>query len=218
MTTSRRRSLASRAGRLETDVSRILEAANPAYSIPTEAPALILTIGLPGSGKSTFCRRLAPQIDAVVLESDAIRRQFFGAPTYSQTESRRLFSALHAAARELLLHGRNVIVDATNLRESDRRPAYSVADETGAHLMLLTFSAPQDVIEQRLTRRVEAPDAADNSSADLGVYFRMAERAQMPLREHFSVDTSSAASIEAARSRVVEACRPQAGRVTGGIL
>ena len=218
MTTSRRRSLASRAGRLQTDVSRILEAANPAYSIPTEAPALILTIGLPGSGKSTFCRRLAPQIDAVVLESDAIRRQFFGAPTYSQAESRRLFSALHTAARELLLHGRNVIVDATNLRESDRRPAYSVADETGSRLILLSFSAPKNVIEQRLAKRVETPDAADNSSAGLSVYHRMAERAEMPLREHFSVDTSSAASIEAALSRVVEACRPQAGRVTGGIL
>jgi hypothetical protein len=182
-----------------------------------DVPTLILTIGLPGSGKSTFARRLAPQIEAVILESDALRRLLFEAPAYSRSESRRLFDALHETARQLLLAGRNVIIDATSLSESDRQPAHDVAAQTGARLLLLRFSAPEAVIKQRLARRLDAPDPLDSSSAGLRVYRSMAARAQAPSSGHWDIDTSNATEVEGALSRVVEACRPGSGRVLGGI-
>ncbi|HLG11830.1 MAG TPA: ATP-binding protein, partial [Dehalococcoidia bacterium] len=129
---------------------RILKAVAEAPPQRGTAPTLVLTVGLPGSGKSTFARRLALATGAAVLESDALRRLLFGEPSYSAAENRRLFEALPAAARELLERGRNVIIDATNLRESDRQPAYSLAQETGAQLLILRFSAPDSVIRQRL--------------------------------------------------------------------
>jgi predicted kinase len=218
MTVPRRRTVALARPGQDADVSRILQAtssATPATS--AGVPALVLTIGLPGSGKSTFARRLAPQIDAIILESDALRRLLFGEPSYSATESRRLFAALHAAARELLTSGRNVIIDATSVKESDRRPAYQISEVTGARLVQLKFSTPEDVIEQRLARRADAPDPADSSSAGLGVYGRMAEHAETPTRDFWEIDTSNAAETEAALSRVVEACRQGAGRAMGGI-
>jgi hypothetical protein len=216
--TSARRQTASPRGGLEADTSRILDATSgEAPADPSDAATLILTIGLPGSGKSTFCRRLAPRIDAVVLESDALRLLLFGEPTYSRVENRRLFAALHAAAAELLRRGRNVIIDATSLKESDRRPAYALAEQTGARLLHLRFSAPEHIIEQRLSQRLDAPDPDDSSSAGLRVYRRMAATAQAPNREYWDVDTSEAAETEAAMQRVVEACRPRTGRVLGGI-
>lgn len=218
MTVPRRRTVALASPGQDADVSRILQAtrsATPATS--AGVPALVLTIGLPGSGKSTFARRLAPQIDAVILESDALRRLLFGEPSYSARESKRLFAAIHAAARELLNAGRNVIIDATSITESDRRAAYEVAERTSAGLMQLRFSAHEDVIEQRLARRAAAPDPADSSSAGIGVYRRMAEREEVPVREYWDIDTSDAAETEAALSRVVEACRQGAGRAMGGI-
>src|SRR5262245_56818396 len=64
---------------------------------------LFVTVGLPGAGKSTFARRLAPAVDAAILESDALRRRLFGIPVHSNAESARLFRAIHAAARRLLI-------------------------------------------------------------------------------------------------------------------
>jgi predicted kinase len=211
-----RRLPAQHTARQGSDVSQILMTIPDAQVEPNTAPVLILTIGLPGSGKSTFCRRLAPLIDAVILESDALRRLLFKEPTYTPTESRRLFDALHAAARELLTQGRNVIIDATSVKESDRQPVYEVADEAGARLIQLSFSAPSAVIEQRLSSRMETPAAEDNSSAGQGVYRRMVAIAEAPQREYWNVDTSDDETIDMVMNRLVEACRSSAGRVMGG--
>jgi predicted kinase len=200
------------------DALRILEATSGTAPAPEDAlPAMILSIGLPGSGKSTFARRLAPEIGAVVLESDALRSLLFEAPTFAPDESRRLFGALHAAARHLLETGHSVIIDATSLRASDRQPVYEIAAETGARLIQLSFSAPRHIIEQRLARRTEAPQAGDSSSAGLNVYHRLAETAEALPREAWSIDTSNAAETEAALGGVVEACRIEAGRELGGV-
>jgi predicted kinase len=215
MTAPSRRALAE--SRLEADVSRILEASDTTTAPPAGQPALVLTIGLPGSGKSTFARRLAPEIDAVILESDALRGLLFEAPRHTPAENRRLFAALNAAARRLVASRRSVIIDATNLKESDRRPVYAIAADTGARLIQLSFSPPRDIIEQRLTRRADAPDREDNSTAGLSVYRRMAETVQPPSRANWNIDTSNVAEVEAALIGVVEACRQGAGRVIGGV-
>jgi hypothetical protein len=200
---------------LETRVSRILTAAGEAPPYRATAPTLILTVGLPGTGKSTFARRLALATGAAVLESDALRRLLFGEPSYSAAENRRLFEALPAAARELLEHSRNVIIDATNLRESDRQPAYSLAQETGAQLLILRFSAPESVIRQRLALRRDGADPRESSSAGLGVYRMMVEREEPLTRDHWQIDTSDAAATDSAFSRVVEACRPRTAGALG---
>jgi hypothetical protein len=208
--------MTARRGRtLETRVSRILKAIGEAPQDTSTAATLILTVGLPGSGKSTFARRLALEIDAAVLESDALRRLLFGEPTYSATESRRLFDALNASARELLEHGRSVIIDATNLKESDRQSGYTLAAETGTRLLILHFSAPEAVIAQRLLRRRDGSDPNDASSAGLAVYRMMAEREEPLTRDHWQIDTSDAAATESAFNRVVEACRPSFAGRTG---
>ena len=217
MASPRRPASASTSLQLEVDVSRILQAT------PTRAPApavdstvVVLTIGLPASGKSTFARRLAPLIDATILESDSIRRLLFNNPTFTRIESKRLFTAIHGAARHLLDAGRNVIIDATSIRESDRRPVYNIADAASARLLLLNFVASPDVIEQRLMRRMGAPESGDNSTAGPSIHRSMAARAEPPTREHLTIDTTDAAETNAALSRVAEACRAEAGMLVGG--
>jgi predicted kinase len=216
MTAPRQPSRASAPARLEADTSRILQAVSgQTRSRLDGALVLVLTIGLPGSGKSTFARRLAPLIDAVVLESDALRALLFGHPSFSPAESRRLFAALHEAAARLLRTGRNVIVDATSLQASDRKPAVELARQTGARLLQLRLTAPEPVIVQRLAQRARTSVTAAGSSADISVYRRMAATAGPPGRDEWIIDTSSAAELEAALHRVVEACRD--GSLVGGI-
>ena len=197
----------AKALRLQADVTRIL-ATTPASPPVSDRPVLVLPVGLPGSGKSTFCRRLARECGLVVLESDALRRLLFEKPRHSKRESSALFAALHEAARVLLRAGASVIIDATSLQESDRRPVYALAADTGAQLLLLHFSAAEAIIADRLRRLAAGEDPEDRSTAGFGVYRAMSGRAEPLLREHFRVDTSDPASAESAYARVVERCRP----------
>ena len=43
-------------------------------------PSLVVVSGLPGTGKSFFCRKLAERLPFVVLASDALRKVLFPCP------------------------------------------------------------------------------------------------------------------------------------------
>lgn len=79
---------------------------------------VIFTVGLPGSGKSTFVKQLAISENAVILSSDAIRQELFGDAT--KQKSRVVFRTLYERLNNLVAKGFSVIVDATNI-ERDRR-------------------------------------------------------------------------------------------------
>jgi len=202
----------------ETDVERILKSLASIPKDSSEGKSLVLTIGLPGSGKSTFCRRLRPLVNAVILESDALRHQIFGRPSYSASESRLLFQAIHEAARALLAEGNNVIVDATNLEEAHRRPLYAIAAEAQATLVLLHFSANEEVVAARLEGRAQNRDALDNSTAGYDVYQAMSGRLEAPLQQHFKIDTSDSLATETALRQVAEACRAEPSAAAGSVV
>lgn len=110
---------------------------------PRTSPVLVVLSGLPGSGKSHFCRRLVSRYPMALLKSDALRKALFGQPTYSPEESRRLFSACHLVLSRLLAKGIAAILDATNVREVHRRQVYRIADKHKAKLILVHLQAPR---------------------------------------------------------------------------
>jgi hypothetical protein len=149
-----------------------------------------MTAGLPGSGKSRFCRALRRRTSAVVLESDALRRTLFREPDHSQPESRRLFAAIHAAIERLLRAGIHTIFDATNLAEWQREPVYAIAERAGARLILVWMEAPPAVVQGRLADRRRRVDPRDSSTAGPAVYERMRAQVEEIRRPHRVVDTS----------------------------
>ena len=191
------------AGRRDHDT--ILESLEPRRRPRTATPALVLTVGLPGSGKSSFSRRLAIAIDAVILESDALRRRLFGSPTYAAAESRRLFAAIYDAATALLADGVSLIVDSTSVSDGDRAPAAVVADATGARLIVVSIETPAAVIEERLRRRAIGTGGQDSSETGRAVHDTMRRRLEPIVGEHWRVDTSDPASIDAACEQIAAA-------------
>jgi predicted kinase len=153
-------------------------------------PSLVVVSGLPGTGKSYFCRRLAERTPVVVLESDALRKVLFPSPGYGAEESSHLFQTIHRLAADLLAGGMTVVLDATNLEEYHRERLYHIAEQTGARLIVVQVCAPPDLVRQRLLGRADRRDAADNSEADWQVYQRMRPSAETIRRNHFRVDTS----------------------------
>lgn len=83
-------------------------------------PRLIATIGLPRSGKSTYCRGLIEKGYAVV-NPDSFRLAIHGQEFLTSAEP-FVWAAVYAAVDALLLAGNKVVVDATNITEERRRP------------------------------------------------------------------------------------------------
>jgi len=157
---------------------------------PVVKPAFIVVSGLPGTGKSYFCRKLAKRLPFSILESDTLRKTLFPAPTYSPPESSRLFQAVHRLIEGLLKKGIPLILDATNLSERYREHLYHIADHLDAKLILVRVEAPPEVVYQRLKARSIETNSESSSDADWAVFQKMKSSVQKISRNHFAVDTS----------------------------
>jgi len=157
---------------------------------PVVKPAFVAVSGLPGTGKSYFCAKLAERLSFVILESDALRKTLFSPPSYSPEESARLFRILHRLIERLLKKGIPLILDATNLSERDRERLYNIADRIDARLILVRVEAPPELVYQRLKARSNGGNSGNSSDADWEVYRKMKPTVQKISRRHYAVDSS----------------------------
>ena len=148
-----------------------------------------MMIGPPGSGKSFLARLLAARLGAILLQSDALRRQMFRPPRYTPAEHAAVYAEAHRRLGRYLRRGERVVFDATNLNEGKRRLVYRLADQAGAGLLLLLTYAPREVLRQRFEARATGADPADLSDADWEVMRNMG-RSQPIGRPHLVVNTT----------------------------
>ena len=118
---------------------------------------LIITVGLPGSGKSTYLSRLGVN----ALSSDEIRRLIADNP-HDQTMNARIFSVIRYLIRQRIQAGRSVTyVDATHLTLWEREPYVKLARRFGCKLQALFFDVPVEIcIARNQARERVVPEEA----------------------------------------------------------
>ncbi len=142
------------------------------------APALILTCGLPASGKSTLARHMALRFDAAHLSSDIRRKQLagmrrdedahaaYGEGIYSPEGKAATYASLLGSARKVLEAGRSVLVDASFPRADDRGEFVELARELEAPLLVVWVQVDEAATRRRMILRAEDPgEAADANLA-----------------------------------------------------
>jgi predicted kinase len=135
-------------------------AAPEAEASPATAPgkikgAVVLSIGLPGSGKSSWFRRH----NLIPLSSDLIRGLLFDNPT-EQRHQDLVFSSLRSLLRARLIAGRPMnYIDATNLSPRERHSWIKMARDYGYEAHAVFFDVPAEVCMERNRRRARnVPD------------------------------------------------------------
>lgn len=174
------------------------------------AACVVAVGGLPGSGKSTVARALAPGLGAapgaVILRSDEIRKRRFGvapeqrlpAAGYAAPVSRGVFAEISAAAAVIAGGGHAVVADATFMDLGHRA---SIAAASAEHFLGVWLDVPLAELERRVATRT-----GDASDADLGV-LRSAARAGIGAGSWLAVAGGDTAAAVAA-IRATLAIRP----------
>ena len=150
------------------------------YALRTRLPkTLFITCGLMGSGKSSLAHQLAMELGLTVLSSDLTRKRLAGiSPTarmadpygeglYSRAVSQATYTALFGQAELVLSSGNSVIIDASFRRQSDRRMATDLAQRSGAGLCILYLNPPEQIIRERLSRRLKDPQRISDGRPEL---------------------------------------------------
>jgi aminoglycoside phosphotransferase family enzyme/predicted kinase len=179
-------------------------------------PALIVMHGYSGSGKTWLSTRLLQSLGAIRIRSDIERKRLHGlderadsgsepgAGLYDAASSSRTYDRLLALARELLVNGHCVILDAAFLSRRERVRARRLADELGRPFVVVDVVAARDTLAARVRQRER--EHRDASEADVAVLERQFERADNLGADEracvVSVDSSDPAEVDAAHRRV----------------
>ncbi len=174
-------------------------------------PRLLITHGLPGSGKSTFALAALERMGAIRLRSDVERKRLFGLSAleesrpgqniYSAEATRRTYAHLLATARSLLNAGCTVIVDAAFLKQDEREMFRELARSMHAPFAIASMQASETTLRARILQRQMRSD--DASEADLAVLKKLQE-VQEPLSQremqHTAIFTAENAAARTGNS------------------
>jgi predicted kinase len=126
---------------------------------------IVLLVGLPGSGKSTYLERLGVK----ALSSDAVRGLLADDET-DQSIHREVFATLRYLLRRRLALLRPVTyLDATHLTVRERRPYVKMGQLYGCAVEAIFFDVPLEVCRERNRgrRRMVPEDVLERMAAKL---------------------------------------------------
>lgn len=115
-------------------------------------PTIILLIGPPGSGKSTYAQKYIKKYSNTIhLSSDKIREELWGNEA-TQGDNNEVFSLMQSRAIEALNNGQSVVYDSTNMTRKDRSYIISICPKFAKIEAHIIWAPIETCIERDATR------------------------------------------------------------------
>ncbi len=115
---------------------------------------LYITVGLPGSGKSTYAKEFIKGKEIEYLSSDSLRA-VYGKSEEDQTVTPLVFGHIKRKVDEFLKDGKNVMVDATSVNRKERSDYINTAKKYGAKVVAIVFKMDRQGLIDRNKKRGE---------------------------------------------------------------
>lgn len=155
---------------------------------------IVMPMGLPGIGKSTWLKSLMEKQPGAYLGSDAIRKEITGdeADVSKDALVKPLFHQRFAEMLKTQTPSR-IFLDATFLKAVDRQPFLETmrqAIQQGQQLVLKVFEFPMDLhlaLQRQANRSRQVPEYVIRGMLQKAVPFSLAESQGIPT-EHHRVD------------------------------
>jgi hypothetical protein len=195
------------------------------YAARLDKPALILTAGLMGSGKSYQARALAARFGAEIIRTDLLRKELFnikyldrryedfGQGIYSDDNSRLVYDKVYDLAAQKIKQGKAVIIDASFKKRVERQKALQLAQKFGVHFYILECTCSDEIVKNRLEKRIQENDNASDGRWEL---FQEQKNDFDAINEvaascYFKIDTS--ANPEITRQEIIRKIKLENSRV-----
>jgi len=161
------------------------------YLKSAPAPQLIIMCGLMGTGKSFLANKLGKRSGIDCLRSDEIRKELHGVERfqhrfekyrdgiYADAATERTYEALFGEARQHLVQGRSIILDASFMSYQYRKRAAQLARESKARFRIIECTAADDIIRQRLDARLNQENDPSDARWEI---FQSQRAAFQPIR------------------------------------
>lgn len=150
---------------------------------------IVMVMGLPGSGKSYFAKRLAKEIDALYLGSDEIRKEIGLMGSYHLENKLSVYEEMLKRAKRINKSGRSLVLDGTFYLQQVRGPFIFLAKSLSWKLSIIHIKADEALISKRLSKPRE------DSEADLKVYQKIKSEFE-PIREPYLLIQSKDGSLQ----------------------
>ncbi|HKU18766.1 MAG TPA: ATP-binding protein [Candidatus Saccharimonadales bacterium] len=133
------------------------------YRMPAILDGIILLVGPPASGKSTFAQKLLVHYgldQGAYISNDAIAKDMFDVTVDRGDKDGEIFAEQDRRIAERLANGRVAIVDATNVKPEARQRLIAIAQQYGQPVTAFCFRRDvETLLRQNQMREVKVPEA-----------------------------------------------------------
>ncbi|MEQ9439990.1 MAG: ATP-binding protein [Cyclobacteriaceae bacterium] len=150
---------------------------------------LIVILGLTGTGKTYFAKRLAKALAWPHNNTDQARARLGLRENYSSEAKQQVYEELFAWTLNELSQTSGVVIDATFSQQRYRDQLVEQVAEKGYPIYFIEMTAEDDTIRERVSQDRE------DSEADMAVYLKM-KKTYDPVKEPFLTFNSTYQSIE----------------------
>lgn len=109
----------------------------------------LVGIGIPGSGKTTYLKKLSEDHGFAYINKDSIREELLG-DIKDQSQNRRIWIESNRRIEEALAHGTSVVIDSTHAESWKRKELVTFLRRSGAvRVIALYFDVPYEIAHER---------------------------------------------------------------------